>query len=517
MASSLTTGRAAISLMTRGRAQLCLTKSLRQISFARPVLSSDALSSESHLKMPSCDFQPEVHKGTSYQDTIELRKKFLTPSLLTYYKNPIFIHQGHHQWLFDTDGKRYLDLFGGIVTVSVGHCHPRINKAAHDQIDKLWHTTNIYLHPPIHEYAEKLTAKLPGNLKVCYFVNSGSEANDLAIMMARSYTGAFDIINLRNSYHGASYSTMGLLGHSNWRQNIPHGFGNFATANPDVYKGAWGGSKCRDSPIQADRDCNCSPGECLACDRYIDQLQEVLDYQVPSKIAGFFAEPIQGVGGTVQYPKQYLKRAYEKIREKGGICIADEVQTGFGRTGEHYWGFEGHGVMPDIVTMAKGIANGFPMAAVVTTAEIARSLASAVHFNTYGGNPMSCAVSSAVIDVIDDEKLQQNADVVGTDLLKKYALLRDEFEVVGDVRGKGLMIGIELVDNKETKHPLNPNRVSDIWERTKDYGVLFGKGGRFGNVLRVKPPMCLTPEDAEFSYHVLRRAIAEHMLEQDTP
>eukprot|EP00112_Aurelia_sp_Birch-Aquarium-sp1_P022063 Seg61.3 transcript_id=Seg61.3/GoldUCD/mRNA.D3Y31 product="Alanine-glyoxylate aminotransferase 2 mitochondrial" protein_id=Seg61.3/GoldUCD/D3Y31 len=330
-------------------------------------------------------------------------------------------------------------------------------------------------------------------------------------MMARAYTGSFDIINLRNSYHGTSPMTMGILAHSNWKQNIPSGFGNYATSNPDVYRGLWGGKHCRDSPIQADRDCDCSPGECKACGHYIDQLQEVLDYQVPSRVAGFFAEPIQGVGGTVQYPKEYLKQAYEKIREKGGLCIADEVQTGYGRTGEHYWGFEGHGVTPDIVTMAKGIANGFPMAAVVTTPKIAQSIASSLHFNTFGGNPIACEVASAVMDVIDEEKLQENCADVGTHLLHKYALLRDEFSVVGDVRGKGLMIGIEMVADKESKTPLPAARVADIWERTKDYGVLFGKGGRFGNVLRIKPPMCITKADADFSYAVLRRSIQEHL------
>lgn len=502
---------------------LALRISCRQSRLAQTRLQCQAIHNtvndvrveDESLVMPECDFKPVAYKGVSYEDAVAIRKKNLTPSLLTYYKKPILVNQGHKQWLFDMDGRRYLDMFAGIVTVSVGHCHPRTNKAAHDQIEKLWHTTNIYMHSPIHEYAKKLTDKLPGDLKVCYFVNSGSEANDLAILMARAYTGAYDIINLRNSYHGTSPTTLGILGQSNWRQNIPLGFGNFATVNPDVYKGIWGGKHCRDSPVQTDRDCNCNPDECKACDHYVDQLQEIMDYQVPSKIAGFFAEPIQGVGGTVQYPKDYLRRAFDKVREKGGICIADEVQTGFGRTGEHFWGFQGHNVIPDIVTMAKGIANGFPMAAIVTTPEIAKSISSSIHFNTYGGNPMSCAVASEVLDVIEDEKLQLNCAVTGTNLIKKCALLRDEFSIVGDVRGKGLMLGIELVEDKVTKAPLSADRMASIWEKTKDYGVLFGKGGRFGNVLRIKPPMCITAADADFSYAVIRKAIGEHIEEHE--
>ena len=269
-----------------------------------------------------------------------------------YYKNPLLVNQGHMQWIFDADGKRYLDLFAGIVTISVGHCHPRITAAAHAQMGKLWHITNIYLNDKITEAGEKLAAKTPGNLKVVYFVNSGSEANDLALLMARAHAKAYDITNLRKSYHGVSPSLLRILSHSNWKQNVPVGFGYFASAKPDVYRGHMGGKYCRDSPIQRNRECDCDPGHCKAADYYIEQLQEILDYQVPSKIARIFAEPIQGVGGAVQYPKNYLKPAFDKVRGICGICIADEVQTGFGRTGENFWGFDGHGVMPDIVTIA---------------------------------------------------------------------------------------------------------------------------------------------------------------------
>merc|ERR1712038_993964 len=207
---------------------------------------------------------------------------------------------------------------------------------------------------------------------------------------------------------------------------------------------------------------------------YIEQLHDVIRHSTPKAgVAAFFAESIQGVGGTVQYPKGFLQRAFEAVREKGGLCVSDEVQTGFGRTGTHMWGFEGHGVKPDIVTMAKGIGNGFPLAAVVTTQEVASTLAASLHFNTYGGNPMSSAVGSAVLDAIKEDGSQQNSLVVGTYFLEKLAELREEFEIVGDVRGKGLMIGIEMVTDKKSRTPSPADKMAAIWEKTKNNGVLY--------------------------------------------
>lgn len=467
--------------------------------------------SVSGVAMPDCDFKPEPYDGISYEKAREIRKTNLFPGLMTYYKTPLFIYQGHKQWLFDTSGKRYLDMIAGIATVSVGHCHPKLEEVAFKQMKKLWHTTNIYMHQPISEYAEKLVSKLPGDLKVVYFLNSGSEANDLALMLMRAHTGNWDVITHRNAYHGASPGTLGLTSQQNWKFNTPLGFGCHAMANPDVYRGLWGGANCRDSPVQTDRKCDCAEGQCLASDAYMNQLQDVIDFNCPSKIAGFFAETIQGIGGTVQYPKQYLAKAYEKIRAHGGLCLSDEVQTGFGRLGSHFWGFESMGVVPDIITMAKGIANGFPMAALVTTPKIAATMTQAVTFNTYGGNPMACAIAGAVLDIIEEENLQENCEIVGTYYLKQLEKLRDEFPIVGDVRGKGLMIGVEMVVDKDSKTPLPVPRMLDIWERTKDYGVLFGKGGRFGNIFRIKPPMCITQEDADYAIAVLRKSIAEHL------
>ncbi|KAK2722480.1 alanine--glyoxylate aminotransferase 2, mitochondrial-like [Artemia franciscana] len=471
----------------------------------------------STIKMPSLDFKPLVYQGPTYEDVLNVRKRNLTPSLVTFYKQPVLIHQGYMQWLFDQNNKRYLDLFGGIVTVSVGHCHPRVNEAAKRQMDKLWHTTSIYLYPSVHEYVSKLAEKMPGDLKVVYFVNSGSEANDLAMLMARLYTGANDIISLRNAYHGMSPWTMQLTAHSTWKYNVATG-GVHQAKNPDPYRGEWGGKRCRDSPVQTTRSCECAEGQCLASEKYVEELEEVLRYSVPKgKVAGFFAESIQGVGGTVQFPKGYLKKAFELIRNYGGICISDEVQTGFGRTGEHYWGFQMHGVTPDIVTMAKGIGNGYPMAAVITTPKIAAVLSQAIHFNTFGGNPVASAIGSAVLDAIDEDNCQANSHNVGTYFLKKLEGLRNEFpNLIGDVRGKGLMIGMELVSDRNSRTPLGAQEFVNIWETCKDMGVLLGKGGFFGNVFRIKPPMCITKEDVDFATDVIRTAIKQNK-DRNTP
>lgn len=459
--------------------------------------------------MPDYNFSPDKYLGASKEESITKRKTNFSKGLVTFYKDPVMVTQGHKQWLWDVNGKRYLDMFAGIVTVSVGHCHPKVNQALHDQIERLWHTTNIYMYPGHNEYAEKLVAKLPEHLKVCLFVNSGSEANDLAMHLARLYTGRFDCVSLRNGYHGASSSTMGLTSMSSWRFNVPSGLGVQQAMNADVYNGIWGGKNCRDSPIQTNRDCACGPDVCEAGNRYAEQFKEVLDYSTPKgNIAAVFLESIQGVGGTTQFPKNYVKQVADMVQSRGGLYVADEVQTGFARTGSHFWGFQNHeGVKPDIVVMAKGMGNGFPMGAVVTTTEIADVLSQSLHFNTFGGNPMACAVGSAVLDVIEEEKLMENCRDVGGFFLQELACLRDEFEIVGDVRGKGLMIGLEFVESKKTRKPLNLERVNKIWEMTKDMGVLFGKGGLNGNVLRIKPPMCITREDVIFSVCILREAI----------
>ncbi|KAF7634866.1 hypothetical protein Mgra_00005758 [Meloidogyne graminicola] len=283
----------------------------------------------------------------------------LNPSMLTYYKQPLNIVRGNMQYLWDSQGNKYLDMIGGIVTVSVGHCHPKINELLKKQIETLWHTSSIYQTDQIVEYAEALTKKLPSNLNTCFFVNSGSEANDLALTLARLYTSRFDILSLRGGYHGATQSILGA-NNGNWKQPLPCNFGILKLKCPDS-RGPWGVGKCRDSPAESKNCCKCK-GECKAFNTHMDELRDCLEYDFShsSGPAAFIVESIQGIGGAVQYPKNYLRSAFNYISKScGGLTISDEVQTGFGRLGTHFWGFESQEAKPDIVTIAKGIANGF--------------------------------------------------------------------------------------------------------------------------------------------------------------
>jgi alanine-glyoxylate transaminase/(R)-3-amino-2-methylpropionate-pyruvate transaminase len=434
------------------------------------------------------DYQPQPYRGPSAEDVLSLRRQFLNPGLFLYYKRPLMIVEGKGQYVFDERGRRYLDALGGIVTISVGHCHPDVVDAARRQSELLQHATTIYLHPNITKYAEKLATKMPGDLNVCYFVNSGSEANDLALLMARAYTGNYDVIALRNSYHGGNASGMGLTAHRTWKFNVPHSFGVHHAIAPDPYRGAWG----RDDPC--------------AGFNYAADVRNLIEHATSGQVAGFIAESIQGVGGCVVFPDNYLKHAYEHVRAAGGVCIADEVQTGFGRTGTHYWGFETQGVVPDIVTMAKGIGNGAPLGAVITTPKIAATLAQRTHFNTFGGNPVVCAQGRAVLDVIDREKLQANALKIGDQILTGLERLKAKHNLIGDVRGKGLLLGIELVRDRATKEPAT-SECGHALESCRDMGLLLGKGGLYGQTIRFSPPMCLHEQDAEFLLDALDRSL----------
>jgi alanine-glyoxylate transaminase/(R)-3-amino-2-methylpropionate-pyruvate transaminase len=423
-----------------------------------------------------------------------MRREFLTPALVTYYREPVMIVEGKMQYLFDEKGKRYLDAFAGIVSVSVGHCHPKVLEAVREQNEKLQHTTTIYLHPNIALFAKKLASTFPkgSGLSVCYFLNSGSDANDAAILMARAFTGHWDVIALRNGYHGGSPGSMALTAHSTWKFNVPHTFGVHHAMLPDRYRGPWGDEAAPDA----------------AAEKYASDVAEVIRADTSGQVAAFIAEPMQGVGGVVEPPPDYFRRVYEIIRGAGGLCISDEVQTGFGRTGDHFWGFENHGVVPDIVTTAKGIGNGCPLAAVVTRPDVAKALTSRIHFNTFGGNPVSCAAGLATLNVILEEKIQQRAKERGTRLLEGLRGLQKKHRLIGDVRGRGLMVGVELVSDRTTKEPAT-KETADVLERAKDLGLLLGKGGFFGNVIRIKPPMCLSAADIEFILEVLDLALME--------
>ena len=441
------------------------------------------------MPLPPFPFQPDVYAGPSADEVLALRKQFLNPGIFLYYKKPLMLVAGRMQYVWDETGKRYLDGLGGIVTISVGHCHPHVVDAIRRQNETLQHSTTIYLHPNVAQYARALTSRMPGDLKVCYFVNSGSEANDLALLMARVYTGNFDVIALRNAYHGGNAAGLSVTAHSTWKFNVPHSFGVHHALAPDPYRGPYG------------RD------DAGAGSKFASDVKQLIDFATPGRIAGFIAESIQGVGGCVVFPDGYLQSVYAHVRAAGGVCIADEVQAGFGRTGSHFWGFETQGVIPDIVTMAKGIGNGFPLAAVVTTPEIGSVLAQRIHFNTFGGNPVATAAGRAVLEVIEREKLQENAWRLGAYLLAGLEKLKQKHALIGDVRGKGLLLGIELVRDRGTKEPAKVE-CAQVLENARERGLLLGKGGLWGQTIRFAPPMCITQGDADFLLDVLDRSLA---------
>ena len=441
-------------------------------------------------ELPATDHVPRKYTGPSKAELIAMRKEFANPAIFTLYKEPLLIVEGYMQYLYDETGRRYLDFLGGIVTVSVGHCHPKVVKRVQEQVGTLQHSTTIYLHPNFPLLAKKLASKMPKGLNVTYFTNSGSEANDLAIAMARLHTGNTDVVALRNAYHGGSPGTMGLTSHHTWKYPMA-GEGRVHHAiNPDPYRSPFTGT----------------PEEIAT--QSANDIREIARYSTPGKLAAFICEPIQGVGGVTHGARNYLKEAYAITRELGGLCIADEVQTGFGRTGDHYWGFQNFDVVPDCVTMAKGIGNGAPLGAVTTRMDIAKSLAQRLHFNTFGGNPVSMAAGLATLDVIDEEGIQQNAKVMGARLRQGLDKLQRSHAVIGDVRGMGLMLGVELVSDRGTKAPSKAAAL-DVLEGAREAGLLIGKGGLEGNVLRIKPPMCITAADVDFALDALDQAFSQ--------
>jgi len=441
------------------------------------------------VDMPPCDHTPRPYTGPSRDETLAMRRQYTNPTIFTLYHEPLMIVEGYMQYLFDETGRRYLDFFAGIVTVSVGHCHPKVVKAVQTQVETLQHATTIYLHPNFPLLAKKLASKMPKGLDVTYFTNSGSEANDLAIMMSRLYTGNTDVIALRNAYHGGSPGSLGLTSHNTWKFPATGDGRVHHAVNPDPYRSPFAGT-----PEQI-------------ATKSVEDIRDLIRYSTPGKIAAFICEPIQGVGGATHGAPNYLREAYALARASGGLCIADEVQTGFGRTGEQYWGFENFDVVPDFVTMAKGIGNGAPLAAVATRMDIAKTLTQRLHFNTFGGNPVSMAAGLAVLDVIDEEGIQENARERGRELKTGLARLQGSYPIIGDVRGMGLMLGVELVRDRGTKEPAKAAAL-DVLESAREQGLLIGKGGLDANILRVKPPMCITAADVEFALDVLDHAFA---------
>ncbi|QDT00877.1 aspartate aminotransferase family protein [Adhaeretor mobilis] len=448
------------------------------------------MTTKAQMQLPIIDHQPTPYDGLSRDEVIALRKQYVSPGVITYYREPMMVVEGHMQYVWDDQGTRYLDAFAGIVTVSVGHCHPKIVEKVKEQTGKLQHTTTIYLHPTIAQFAEKLAEKMPDGLTRSYFTNSGSEANEVAILSAREHTGNTQVIGLRNGYHGGTATTMGLTAHGSWKFKSNNAPGIVHTHAGYCYRCPYG-------------------LEYPSCDlKCAHDVKEVIEYQTSGEVACFIGEPIQGVGGAVVPPKEYFQIVYDIVRQHGGICIADEVQGGFGRTGKHFWSHQNYDVVPDAITMAKGIGNGIPLGAFTTTEEISEVMTNKIHFNTYGGNPISMTQGLATLEVIEEDGIQQNALEVGNHLKDGFLALQEKHDIIGDVRGMGLMLGVELVRDRKTKEPAN-TEASDVMEAMKQRGVLLGKGGLYGNTLRIKPPMCITKDDANYLLAMLDEVLGE--------
>jgi 4-aminobutyrate aminotransferase-like enzyme/Ser/Thr protein kinase RdoA (MazF antagonist) len=420
---------------------------------------------------------------------LETREKHMGRNLSVSYRKPLKIVRGVMQYLYDHTGRAYLDTVNNVC--HVGHCHPRVVEAAQKQIAVL-NTNTRYLHDHIVEYAQRLCDLLPEPLSICYFVNSGSEANELALRLARTHTQNTDFIVIDHAYHG---NTNDIIEISPYKFDGPGGTGAPPHVHkvmiPDVYRGPYKSNE---------------PG---AGKKYARDVQRAIN-QVKDKnkqLAAFIHEPLMSVAGQIVLPKNYLKEAYKYAREAGAVCIADEVQVGFGRVGTHLWAFETREVVPDIVTLGKPIGNGHPLAAVVTTPGIADSFNNGMeYFNTFGGNPVSCAVGLAVLDVIRDEKLQENALQVGDYMKTGLRRLMDKYPLIGDVRGLGLFLGIELVLDRETLEPAK-EQAYDIAERMKEEGILISIDGPLYNVIKIKPPLVFTKANADFYINTLDKIL----------
>ena len=435
---------------------------------------------------------PECRAGrVDPTDLLARRRERLGPNLSVSYARPLHLVRGRGQFLYDADGRAYLDCVNNVC--HVGHAHPRVVEAAARQMAVL-NTNTRYLHEHILRYADALRALLPEPLRVCYFVNSGSEANDLALRMARAATGGDHLVVLAGAYHG---HTAALIDASPYKHDGPGGAGApphvHAVVMPDDYRGPY---------RREDAACGARYAEHVAA-----ALDEIRAHGAAP--AAFISETMLSCGGQIELPPGYLDGAYRATREAGAVCIADEVQVGFGRMGTHFWGFETQGVVPDIVTLGKPIGNGHPLGAVITTPEIARAFHTGMeYFNTYGGNPVSCGVGLAVLDVIRDERLQERALVAGTRLKEALAALMASHPIVGDVRGRGLFLGVELVRGRETREPA-AEEARYVVERAKDHGVLLSTDGPDHNVIKIKPPLVFDDGNADRLVAVLDEVLGE--------
>ena len=431
----------------------------------------------------------DIHTDWSTPNVIGKRERFYAATQRKFqpYKKPLILKRGSGQYLWDEHDNRYIDLLGMNVCVSVGHSHPYVNQQATEQASMLSHCTTMFYHPVPAHYCEELVATMPQEYEwVVHLTNSGAEAVDLALMMARSYTGHKEIIALQGSYHGPTYGAQSVTGISGFRHDVAlPGNVQFAIA-PNAYRGPFGDN----------------------ADRYLDSLENTIHFATSAKLAGMIIEPIQGYGGAVPMPTGYINGAAERVRAKGGLMIVDEVQTGVGRTGQSFWCFSQHGIVPDIVVAAKGIGNGYPLAAVIARREITEAMADKFLFHTYGSNPVNSAVGRAVLRIIEKDGLQENAAKVGKLLVEGLKTVQRDNSVIGDIRGSGLLIAVELVKDRTTKEPAT-DETAAVFELTRKHGLVTSKAGPHRSVLRLVPPMCLTEQDVPVIVDAMARSFSE--------
>ncbi|XP_054258407.1 5-phosphohydroxy-L-lysine phospho-lyase [Macrosteles quadrilineatus] len=427
--------------------------------------------------------------------TISLRKRHIGQSCKLFFRSdPIKIVRAEAQYMYDEKGNQYLDCINNVA--HVGHCHPEVVQAAVEQMSVL-NTNNRFLHDNLVLCAQKLAALFPEPLNVCFLVNSGSEANDLAMRLARAHTKHHDVVTLDHAYHGHLSSLIDISPYKCKGNQLPEWV--HVVPCPDVYRG-----KYRESD---------HPGECMG-KKYADDVRQVIKTARDNgrTISAFYAESLQSCGGQIIPPPNYLRNVIRHVHEAGGVFIADEVQVGFGRVGKHWWGFQlqGEDVIPDIVTVGKPMGNGHPVAAVITTKEISSSFRNTgiEYFNTYGGNPVSCAVAKTVIEVIERENLREQATKVGNHLLNSLKQLISKHNIIGDVRGVGLFVGVELVTDRTTKTPATAE-AQHIISRMKEERILLSSDGPDRNVLKLKPPMVFTMANADYFIATLDRILDE--------
>lgn len=422
------------------------------------------------------------------EEIILANQEFLFPSVFHYYKEPLVITRGKDQYVWDTDGNQYLDFFGGIVTVSVGHCNDEVNAKVHRQLDTLQHVSTVFANEPQAALAKKIASLTPGGeLTKSFFTNSGTEANETAILAARCYTGNTDIVALRHSYHGRSAMAMTLTGQGSWRLG-PSQAGIVHAHNAYCYR-------CPFGLTYPSCEIKCA-----------QDTEELIRSTTNGRVAGFIAEPIQGVGGFITPPKDYFQIVEKIIRNHGGIFISDEVQTAWGRTGGKWFGVEHWGVTPDIITSAKGLANGSPIGLTVAKAPVADALPG-LTISTFGGNPVTATAGKAVIDYIEAHNLRANCSETGAYLRGALEELKSKHEIIGDVRGMGLLQAIELVEDRKSKAPA-AEQTSKLQETARENRVIIGKGGMYGNVIRISPPMNIGRSDVDQFIEVLDRSLA---------